>query len=35
MNNQNLKNNRYYGGIAWYLLTHKVEDKAQEQVEGK
>jgi hypothetical protein len=27
--NQNLKNNCYYGGIAWYLLAKKVEDKLQ------
>ena len=33
--NVNLKNNRYYGGIAWYLLTHKIEDKPREQVNIK
>ena len=30
--NPNLKNRCYYGGIAWYLLTHRVEDKTQVKV---
>jgi hypothetical protein len=35
MTNPKLKNHRYYGGIAWYLLTHKVEDNAREQGKQK